>query len=159
MGKQINLAPVPHRLSVGDQAGSSRLVGINLSDELSHTRQETLLLLSLNVKNQVVARREIFRGTVDACIAHPRDVFYYAILANAARIIVAHNHPSGIASPSSSDEMFGQRLWLGGQLLGIDLLDCFIVGRHSYFSFGEHDLFHGLTVDNALQPVPHDPDV
>ncbi|MCF6161626.1 MAG: hypothetical protein LKG79_02355 [Furfurilactobacillus sp.] len=138
------------KLTIGTQAGSSRTVGIALSDEMSDLRQETLLLLALNVKNQVVARCEVFRGTVDACVAHPRDVFYQAIIANAARVIVAHNHPSGLAKPSPSDQEFGQRLWLAGQLLGIELLDCFIVGRHSYFSFGEHDLFNAVTLPEIL---------
>lgn len=133
-------------LQVGQMAGSSRSVGIALSEELSGLRQETLLLLTLNVKNQVTTRHEIFRGTADACIAHPRDIFYEAVTANAARMIVAHNHPSGVATPSPSDEAFGQRLWLAGQLMGIDLLDCFVVGTHGYFSFSEHDLFSKLTM-------------
>ncbi|HAT54163.1 MAG TPA: hypothetical protein DCW31_02775 [Lactobacillus sp.] len=137
-------------LKVGMQAGSSRTVGIALSEEMSELRQETLVLLALNVKNQVIARCEVFRGTVDACVAHPRDVFYQAIVANAARVIVVHNHPSGLAKPSPSDQEFGQRLWLAGQLLGIELLDCFIIGRHSYFSFGEHDLFNALSLPETL---------
>ncbi|GEK28247.1 JAB domain-containing protein [Furfurilactobacillus siliginis] len=148
--------PETGQLSVGVIAGSSRAVGVALSDELGDFRQETLLLLALNVKNEIIFRNEVFRGTIDACIAHPRDIFYRAVMANAARIIVVHNHPSGISTPSPTDRNFGRRLWLAGQIMGIDLLDCFIIGRHSYFSFGEHDLFTDLALDKTLAAANND---
>ena len=82
----------------------------------------------------------VHRGSLNQSIAHPRDIFQRALLSNAARIIVGHNHPSGNPQPSENDCLFTSRLKEGAELLGMPLLDHLIVGRDAYYSFCEEGL-------------------
>ncbi|MEM7676244.1 MAG: JAB domain-containing protein, partial [Myxococcota bacterium] len=79
---------------------------------------------------------EVARGSVDACLIHPREVFAAAIRARAAAVVVVHNHPSGNPEPSDSDLALTDRLATAGQLLGIPLIDHLIIGRGRYRSLG-----------------------
>jgi len=84
-------------------------------------------------------RREIVSiGTVSATLAHPREVFRPAISYGASYIIVAHNHPSGLAQPSEADEEITRQLYAAGQIIGIDLLDHVICAREGYHSLAHH---------------------
>lgn len=75
-------------------------------------------------------------GSLSASIAHPREIFKAAILNNAASIIIAHNHPSGIVTPSEEDIKLTQRVAECGEIMGIELLDHLIVGwQEGYYSF------------------------
>src|SRR3712207_2810907 len=74
-----------------------------LLDSLGREAVEVCVLLLLDTRHRVIARHELTRGTLDACIVHPRDVFKAALLANAAGVIFAHNHPSGDPMPSPED--------------------------------------------------------
>jgi DNA repair protein RadC len=104
-----------------------------LSDEPS----EVFAMICLSTKYRVIAYHEVTRGTIDATLVHPREVFRAAILANAAAIVVAHNHPSGDPVPTLDDTLITTRLASAGVLLGIELLDHIIVGEGRYFSFKE----------------------
>ncbi|MEL7372703.1 MAG: JAB domain-containing protein [Myxococcota bacterium] len=79
---------------------------------------------------------EIARGSVDACLIHPREVFAAAIRARATAVAVAHNHPSGNPEPSDADRSLTDRLATAGQLLGIPLIDHLIIGRGQHRSLG-----------------------
>jgi len=85
----------------------------------------------------VIAVHELGRGTLDSCTVHPRDVFKAALLANAAGVIVAHNHPSGDPTPSPADIALCSRLRAAGTVVGIELLDFVILGDGRYYSFTE----------------------
>jgi DNA repair protein RadC len=98
---------------------------------------EVFAMICLTTKHRVIAYHEVSRGTLDSTLVHPREVFKAALLANAAAIIVAHNHPSGDPAPSSDDMTLTARLATAGHLLGIPLLDHIIVGDGRYFSFRE----------------------
>jgi DNA repair protein RadC len=98
-------------------------------------------VLCLSVRNELLAYHELSRGTLDATIVCPRDVFRTALLANAVGVIVVHNHPSGDPSPSADDRAITSRLHHSGALLGISLEDHVIVtSERRYFSFREAGL-------------------
>lgn len=90
---------------------------------------ETLQVLLLNTRHRLIRIEEISDGTIDQILVHPREVFKSAIAANAAAIILAHNHPSGDPAPSEADVKVTRDLIRAGQLLKIDVLDHVIMGR------------------------------
>jgi DNA repair protein RadC len=96
---------------------------------------EVFGILCLTTKHRVICWHEVARGCLDSAIVHPREVFKAAILANAASVIVAHNHPSGDPEPSPDDLELTRRLSAAGALLGIELLDHLVVGDGSFVSF------------------------
>ena len=103
-------------------------------------QQEYLVCLTLDGGQRLIAQRTITIGTLDAVLAHPREVFTDAIADRAASIIVAHNHPSGDPKPSQKDITFTQQLAAAGQLLGITLRDHLIITRTTHFSYRQHHL-------------------
>lgn len=119
------------------QIGSSQMIGNYLIEKLKFSRQEVLYGICLDTKNQIIHEREIFKGTLDRATVHPREIFKFAIQYTAARIIIAHNHPSGQPEPSKNDQLLTDRLIKCGELLGIELLDHIIIGKNNYFSFRE----------------------
>jgi DNA repair protein RadC len=98
---------------------------------------EVFAILCLTTKHRVIAYHEVSRGTLDSTLVHPREVFKAALLANAAAIIVSHNHPSGDPSPTLDDLDVTRRLVATGEVLGIPVLDHIVVGEGRYFSFKE----------------------
>ncbi len=102
--------------------------------------RENMLNVMLNTKNQIIGIEIIAIGTLNACICHPREVFYPAVANKAASIIIAHNHPSGDPTPSAEDITVAQRIMDGGKLLGINLLDSIVVGADSYVSLMDDGL-------------------
>lgn len=107
---------------------------------------EEVWAAALNSQGKIIAAQCLFRGTVDQCLAHPRDIFRFACLHNAHSILVAHNHPSGSTSPSAQDNEWTRDLVAASDLLMIPLADHIIVGKRSYFSFRESG---GLSRDVA----------
>lgn len=100
---------------------------------------EVFACLMLDNRNRVIAFREMFRGTVDAASVYPREVVKQALADNAAAIILAHNHPSGVSEPSQADIRITERLKKALQLVDIRVLDHVIVGD-SVTSFSEQGL-------------------
>jgi DNA repair protein RadC len=94
---------------------------------LTDNSREHFVALYLDGAHQVASYSIISIGTANASMVHPREVFQRAILAGAVSIIVAHNHPSGILTPSDEDHKVTQRLKDAGEILGIKLLDHLIV--------------------------------
>ena len=91
---------------------------------------ETLQVLLLNTRRRLIrVAEEISDGTIDTLLVHPREVFRAAIAANAAAIVLVHNHPSGDPTPSEADIKVTRDLIRAGQLLKIDVLDHVIIGR------------------------------
>jgi len=101
--------------------------------KLSSQAEEVLVLLVLDTKNNVTGAFEVSRGSLNASIVHPREVFKRALLLNGASIIIAHNHPSGDPSPSKEDIEITRRLVEGGDILGITVLDHIIVGDNGRY--------------------------
>ena len=90
---------------------------------------ETLQVLLLNTRRRLIRVEEVIDGTIDQLLVHPREVFKRAIAANAAAIVLAHNHPSGDPTPSEADIKVTRDLIRAGQLLKIEVLDHVIIGR------------------------------
>lgn len=98
---------------------------------------EELWCLALGPALDLIAIKMIFRGTVDSCVAHPRDIFRFACLKNASQLLVAHNHPSGDPYPSHQDLHFTRRLVEIGQLIEIPIVDHLILTVQNYYSIAE----------------------
>ena len=111
-----------------------------LEAELGSKSAEVFLALAMNTKNHVIAILPVSQGSLNASIVHPRELFQRAILSNGASLILAHNHPSGDASPSPEDIALTRRLVEAGQLLDIPILDHIILGYGNFYSFKEHGL-------------------
>jgi DNA repair protein RadC len=108
-----------------------------LRNLLDHEAVEVFLILCLNTKHSLLAYHELSRGTLDSTLVHPREVFKAAMLANAASVVLGHNHPSGDPTPSPDDIALTMRLVQAGELLGVRVLDHLILGGDGYHSFKE----------------------
>ena len=101
---------------------------------LPDNSREHFVGLYLDGAHQVTSYSIVSIGTANACMVHPREVFQRAILAGAVSIIIAHNHPSGVLTPSDEDHKVTQRLKDAGEILGIKLLDHLIVTNLAHYS-------------------------
>jgi len=90
---------------------------------------ETFQIILLNTRRRLIRVEEIADGTLDTILVHPREVFKVAIAANAAAVVLVHNHPSGDPTPSEADIKVTRDLIRAGQLLKIEVLDHVITGR------------------------------
>lgn len=104
---------------------------------LQDYQHEVFMVLFLDTRHRLIAVEELFRGTIDGASIYPREVAKRALHHNAAAVIFAHNHPSGIAEPSSADEQITRRLKEALSLLDIRVLDHIIVGREGEVSLAE----------------------
>lgn len=102
---------------------------------IRNKRQEYFVCLSLDSGQRLIARRVVTIGLLDMSLAHPREVFSGPLKDRAASVIVAHNHPSGMAEPSKEDIKTTQQLIAAGILLGIPVRDHIIVAKEDYYSF------------------------
>lgn len=107
---------------------------------LSGREHEVFMGVFLDAQNRVIAAEELFRGTLTQTSVYPREVLKRALYHNAAAIIFAHNHPSGVAEPSRADELLTQALKQALALVDIRVLDHFIVGNGCALSFSEQGL-------------------
>ena len=101
---------------------------------------EVFACLFLDNRHRVIAYEELFRGTIDGASVHPREVLRRALAHNAAAVILAHNHPSGVAEPSQSDTAITNRLREALGLIDVRVLDHVIVGDGEPLSFAERGL-------------------
>jgi DNA repair protein RadC len=109
-------------------------------EEMRHHKQEHIKLLMLNSKSKLLGESDISKGTVNASLISPRELFIEALNKQAVSIILLHNHPSGDPEPSKTDFLFTKRVKEAGELIGIDLLDHIIIGDNCYSSFAEKEL-------------------
>ena len=129
LGRRIaSLAP-EERAQISCPQDAANLV----SAEMALLAQENLVVLLLNTRNQVVARRTIYIGTVNSSAVRPAEVLRPAIRENAPSIIVAHNHPSGDPTPSPEDVAVTRDLVAAGKLMDIELLDHLVIGQGGEF--------------------------
>lgn len=117
---------------------STQAAGGLLKKEMRDLQQEHVVALYLNTKNEIIKKKTIFIGSLNSSVAHPREIFREAVRYAAARIILAHNHPSGNPEPSEADLVFTRRMVECGEMMGIDLLDHFIIGSNKYISLKEY---------------------
>ncbi len=108
--------------------------------KLSECDRERFYTVHLDGQNRVCGVELVSQGTVGSSLVTPREVYKSAILANASGIILVHNHPSGVPSPSADDRSITQMLIESGRLLDIPVYDHVIIGDEKYFSFAEAGL-------------------
>lgn len=101
--------------------------------DLEGLSQEHFEAIYLNTKNQVIARKTVFKGSLNASIVHPRELYREGLKVSAAFIIVAHNHPSGSPDPSREDIEVTKRLVEVGKTMGMEILDHVIIGENGHF--------------------------
>ncbi len=111
-------------------------------NRLRYEKQEVFVVIFLNTKNRIIAVEEVFQGTLNTSLVHPRDIFRLAVRHNAHAIICAHNHPGNDPTPSRADHTVTQRLADAGELMGIAMLDHIIVTAypHIYYSFKDNNM-------------------
>ena len=109
-------------------------------ESLRHAEQEELHLMLLNTRGSLIREKMIFRGTINASLASPREIFLEAFSGRAVSIVLVHNHPSGNPEPSQDDILLTVKVREGGDILGIPLLDHIIIGDMQYYSFREEGL-------------------
>ena len=103
-------------------------------------KQEEFRVLLLNTQHAVLRELVVTRGTLDASVVHPREVFRAAITESAAAVVLVHNHPSGDPTPSREDRDVTDQLAGAGRLVGIPVLDHVVIGDGRYVSFVEAGL-------------------
>jgi DNA repair protein RadC len=123
-----------------DAMSSPRAVREFLSLSLGSRPHEVFVALFLDAQNRLLATEELFRGTLTQTSVYPREVVKTALRHNAAGVIFAHNHPSGLAEPSRADELLTQTLKQALSLVDIKTLDHFVVAGSKAISFAERGL-------------------
>ncbi|GAB3487920.1 RadC family protein [Marinomonas epiphytica] len=116
---------------------SADLVRQYLASQLRHVQRETFAVLFLDSQHRLIQYQELFFGTIDSAAVYPREVVKAALKHNAAAVILAHNHPSGVAEPSQADIAITERIKSALQLVDIRLLDHFVVGEGEPVSLAE----------------------
>ncbi len=127
-------------ISSRDALASPRAVRDYLRLALAGREQEVFLLVLLDAQHRVIASEELFQGTLTQTSVYPREVVKCALKHNAAAVIFAHNHPSGVAEPSHADEILTRSLKSALALVDIQVLDHFIVAGTRSMSFAERGL-------------------
>jgi DNA repair protein RadC len=126
------------QLHAGQVLGSPEAVRQYLRGSLSRQRHESFLVLFLDVKNRLIKCEEMFSGTLTHTSVYPREVVKAALAHNAASVMLAHNHPSGVSEPSESDLLLTRALMQALALVDVRVLDHFVVAGPHVHSFAEH---------------------
>lgn len=125
----------------GEALNSPQTVRQFLQLKMATLDHEVFACIFLDSQNRLIAHEELFRGTLTQTSVYPREVVKAALAHNACAVILAHNHPSGIADPSNADQMLTRTLKDALALVDVKVLDHFIVaGSSSPYSFAERGL-------------------
>ena len=136
LSKRLSKANAKEKLVFSDP----KTIAMYYMEELRHQKQEHMKLLMLNTKSRLIGETNISKGTVNAAVVSPRELFIEALEKDAVSIILVHNHPSGDPTPSNNDLLLTKRVKDAGGLIGIELLDHIIIGKNCYVSFSEEKL-------------------
>jgi len=128
---KLSAAPAPRALT----APSS--VREYLTALLSAQEREYFVALALDNRHRLLASEILFAGTIDGAAVYPREVVKFALRHNAAALVIAHGHPSGVLEPSQADELITRRLVTALQLVDVRVLDHVVVGSGLCYSFAE----------------------
>jgi DNA repair protein RadC len=128
------------RLKPGTVIGSPADTREFLLASLRDRPHEVFCCLFLDNRHRVLAFDELFRGTIDAAAVYPREIVKQALARNAAAAILAHNHPSGVAEPSQSDQLITRRVRDALELVDVRLLDHFVIGDNCCVSLASRGM-------------------
>jgi DNA repair protein RadC len=123
-------------VTIGSPADSREFLLASLRDR----QHEVFCCLFMDNRHRVIAFDELFRGTIDTAAVYPREIVKQGLSRNAAAVILAHNHPSGVAEPSQSDQLITRRIRDALELVDIRLLDHFVIGDNSCVSLASRGL-------------------
>ncbi|MBE0626420.1 MAG: DNA repair protein RadC [Burkholderiales bacterium] len=138
--RELAARAIAEELGHRDALSSPAAVRDLLKHRMAGLQHEVFVVLLLDAQNRVIAFEELFRGTLTQTSVYPREVVKAALKANAAAVIFAHNHPSGVAEPSRADEHLTSALKQALALVDVKTLDHFIVAGTSTLSFAERGL-------------------
>jgi DNA repair protein RadC len=128
------------RVRRGATMSSPQAVKDHLRLHLGVLEHEVFCVLFLDAQHRIIELRQMFRGTVSQTSVYPREVVKEALSLNAAAVVLAHNHPSGVAEPSRADEFLTQTLKTALALVDVRVLDHFVVAGDDCVSFAERGL-------------------
>lgn len=128
------------RMRIGSVLNSPTAVRDYLKLLLGGREHEVFVVLHLDAQNRVLETEELFRGTLTQTSVYPREVVKSALKHNSGALILAHNHPSGVAEPSMADETLTQALKQALALIDVRVLDHFIIANNQALSFAERGL-------------------
>jgi DNA repair protein RadC len=137
---EIARRALAEELRAGGAMSSPQSVRDYLRLGLGNREHEVFVVMFLDAQHRLLHTEELFRGTLTQTSVYPREVVKAALKANAAAVIFAHNHPSGVAEPSQTDEMLTRLLKEALELVEVRVLDHFIVAGRSTLSFAERGL-------------------
>lgn len=127
-------------LSKGNILSSPSVVADYLKVILNGREHEVFVALFLDAQHRLIAAEELFRGTLTQTSVYPREVVKRSLAVNAAAVIFAHNHPSGVAEPSKADEMLTNALKQSLALVDVKVLDHFVVAGNEVLSMAERGM-------------------
>jgi DNA repair protein RadC len=136
LGKRMDLEPELKDFDIKDPQSVVKAISASIKDKA----KEHFKLILLNARNKILGISTISIGSLNASIAHPREVFKDAIMHNAYSVVLAHNHPSGDPEPSEDDLTITKRFLEAGKILGIEVIDHIIITKTGFFSFKEKGL-------------------
>ena len=136
-GLELGRRYLMEQLEKGEAITSPQISRDYLTMQLRDKPYESFYAMFLDSKHRVIHAQELFRGTIDSASVPVREVAKEALKHNAAALIVAHNHPSGVAEPSAADKALTHTLYLALEMVGVKLLDHFVVGDSEVVSFAE----------------------
>lgn len=123
---------------VSNESLTNPLIVAKLLNEIFNLENQTdehFVMLCLNTKNKIIGAFEICIGTIDTSLVNIRGIMQRALLCNASRIMISHNHPSGEPDPSKADKDVTIKIKQACEIMGITLLDHIIIGEQDMFSF------------------------
>jgi DNA repair protein RadC len=133
LGRRLAGVPLPLHAPLHDAAS----VWAHFRGRLPQLEREVFVVLLLDGRNRIQGEVRVSEGTLTAALVHPREVFAPALRAQAAALVLVHNHPSGDPTPSAEDLALTERLRRAGELLGVRVLDHVVLGQGRFVSLGE----------------------
>lgn len=123
--------------SIQDPITNPRTVADLIKDDFEYN--ESMIVVGMDVKNRVIIKKEISRGTYNSLACDPADIFIPLLKTNARHFIIAHNHPSGNVEPSPEDVKFTIKLQTAAKFVGLEFLDHLIIAGDNFYSFKQED--------------------
>lgn len=128
---------IARRFTRLDSLTSPQMVFEFLKTRFATLEHETFSMILLDSQHRVIETVDLFHGTIDSSAVYPREVVKTVLHHNAAAVVLAHNHPSGLAEPSKADRQITERLTLALDLIEVRVLDHIVVGGNNTVSFAE----------------------
>lgn len=133
LGKRVYNANIEEKIVLNN----TEVVNKYFAPLIAKEKQENLLVILLDNKNRLISYKIMFKGTSTYSLVSPKEIFNYAVKERADKLIIMHNHPSGIVEPSNADIELTNQINMSGKIIGISLVDHIITSGSTYYSFYE----------------------